>query len=230
MLVCNTILNAFHLDEGIVKWLEMQSSLISLESLYVLKKGGLNCKRMSEIGGIQTKRRMNFNGYKFPKIFLIILTTFQICSSTVYYRINQFLPKKNSDKEWAFDWDLHGCPDLEMEGEVKKTGRQFYYNNNNEIVCFTATAEPGLILTNTSDVAMHSEDFSLNSNSTEFGTDNCATHHICSERELFVGEIKPISNIGVKGISGSAMAEGIGTIEFVIVDDDKRNIRLDLRT
>ena len=228
MLVCNTILNVFHLDEGMVKWFEMQSSLISLESLYMLKKGHLNCNRVSGISSIQTKRRVNFNSYRFPKIFLIIFTTFQICSSTVCSRFNQFLPKKNSDKEWAFDWDLHGCPDLEIEGENKKTGRQFYYNNNNEIVCFTATAEPGLILTNTSDVDMNSEDFSLNSNSTEFGTDNCATHHICSERDLFVGEIKPISNIGVKGISGSAMAEGIGTIEFTIVDDNKEEHKIRL--
>ena len=46
---------------------------------------------------------------------------------------------------------------------------------------------------------------------------------------MFVGEIRPISNIGVKGIAGPAKAEGIGTIEFMILDDNKgeHKIRLE---
>lgn len=46
---------------------------------------------------------------------------------------------------------------------------------------------------------------------------------------MFVGEIRPISNIGVKRIAGSAKAEGIGTIEFMILHDNKgeHKIRLE---
>ena len=39
-----------------------------------------------------------------------------------------------------------------------------------------------------------------------------------NENELFVGEIRDIRNVGVKGISGSAIAAGIGTVRFTIKD------------
>ena len=49
-----------------------------------------------------------------------------------------------------------------------------------------------------------------------FGVDNCATQHICSLRHLFVGDIIPATNIGVKGINGLVRASGIGTIKLNI--------------
>ena len=93
---------------------------------------------------------------------------------------------------------------------------------------FPAIVEPGLVLNNTVGEEVYTEDFDMSSGNTEFGTDNCATHHICHEKLLFVGEIRPISNIGVKGIAGSAKAEGIGTIEFVILDDNKEEHKIRL--
>ena len=54
---------------------------------------------------------------------------------------------------------------------------------------------------------------------TEFGTDNCATHHICSQLELFIS-MDTSTNIGVKGVAGSSLAEGIGTVQFTITDED----------
>ena len=53
---------------------------------------------------------------------------------------------------------------------------------------------------------------------TEFGADNCATHHICNNRVLFIGEIKKVTHIGVKRVGGIAEAVGMGTIQFWIKD------------
>ena len=63
-------------------------------------------------------------------------------------------------------------------------------------------------------------DFTLGFECTSFGIDNCATHHICGERNLFIEPMAIISNVGVKGIAGSLPAEGIGTVSFVIKDDN----------
>ena len=61
--------------------------------------------------------------------------------------------------------------------------------------------------------------FASTSVPTEFGTDNCATHHICSQIELFTSMCKS-TTIGVKGVAGSSLAEGIGTVQFTITDED----------
>ena len=59
-------------------------------------------------------------------------------------------------------------------------------------------------------------DFSLGTY--EFGMDNCATHHICGDRNLFtILNVLP-NTVHVNGISGSSMAKGIGTIRFHIMD------------
>ena len=64
---------------------------------------------------------------------------------------------------------------------------------------------------------------------TEFGTDNRATQHICGVRNLFCTMRDPTHPIGVKGISGVSSAKGIGTIKFVLTDDDGQthNVTLD---
>ena len=62
--------------------------------------------------------------------------------------------------------------------------------------------------------------FSFLSEPTEFGTDNCATHHICNNLALFIGEIRKVTNIGVKGVGGVAEAVGMGTIRFWIKDEN----------
>ena len=57
-------------------------------------------------------------------------------------------------------------------------------------------------------------------NGTEFGADNCATHHICADRSLFVGDITPLDSVGVRGINGVSMANGVGTVKFQLKDDE----------
>ena len=61
-----------------------------------------------------------------------------------------------------------------------------------------------------------------------FDTDNCVTHYICNERSLFVGDIIPITNVGVRGIGSIATDAGIGTVTFSLTSEDgeKDNITL----
>ena len=73
-------------------------------------------------------------------------------------------------------------------------------------------------------------EFNFAPHSDAFGTDNCTTHHICSDLRLFVKTTyREVEKLGVQGISGSAIAEGIGTIKFMITDNSgkKHEITLD---
>ena len=58
--------------------------------------------------------------------------------------------------------------------------------------------------------------FSFLPETPKFGTDNCATHHVCNDQSFFVGEILPMPNIGIRGVGCVAVAAGIGTIIFFI--------------
>ena len=50
---------------------------------------------------------------------------------------------------------------------------------------------------------------------TEFGTKNCATHHICNDLTMFVGRIRKVTNIGVKGVGGIFETIGLRMIFFL---------------
>ena len=98
-----------------------------------------------------------------------------------------------------------------------------YTTGGNSNACFlieVINVMDPLILSNTAYFRENNNTFVLrNDRRTEFGVDNCATHHICSKKELFVGEINTSTNIGVKGISGSSREIGLGTIPFTIKGD-----------
>ena len=60
---------------------------------------------------------------------------------------------------------------------------------------------------NTSPDSAEASEVNFTSSSTEFGTNNCATHHICLDIKLFVKSTYILINVvGVQGISGKAMA------------------------
>ena len=63
--------------------------------------------------------------------------------------------------------------------------------------------------------------FSFLREPTKFGTGNCATHHICNNHTLFIGEIEKVTHIGVKGVGGIAEVVGMGTIRFRIKDESE---------
>ena len=75
-----------------------------------------------------------------------------------------------------------------------------------------------LALANDTEGNTGNQTFTFSTKPTKFGTDNCATHTLCYQQELFVGKIRGIRNAGVKEISRSVIAAGIGTVRFTIKD------------
>ena len=67
----------------------------------------------------------------------------------------------------------------------------------------------GLILAVDDDI--YEEAYSFTSKPAEFGTDNCATHHICSILGILTST-RIADKIGVQGANGSTITAGIGTI------------------
>ena len=100
----------------------------------------------------------------------------------------------------------------------------------NILTCMTDTERviAPIALHNSNAQSSDISNISFTCEATEFGTDNCATHHICSQLNLFTS-MRPANSIGVTGVAGSKPASGIGTVEFILKDDNnvKHNIKID---
>lgn len=75
----------------------------------------------------------------------------------------------------------------------------------------TIPTSNGLVLNNIVEDSLPDDTYSFANEPTEFGTDNCATHHICSILGLFIN-MRTADDIGVRGVNGSSLAAGIGSI------------------
>lgn len=86
-----------------------------------------------------------------------------------------------------------------------------------------------MALINTAEHKYDKTDFGFKDDPIKFGTDNCVTHHICSDLKLFMDVRRYLWNIRVSEISGNALAAGIGSVEFTLRDfeDNIETIRLD---
>ena len=60
----------------------------------------------------------------------------------------------------------------------------------------------------------------FDSDSFLIGVDNHASYSISNDSRHFISEIQPVHNKGLKGISGKLKVEGVGTIKWMIEDDD----------
>ena len=58
--------------------------------------------------------------------------------------------------------------------------------------------------------------FAFGNKTYEFALDNCATHHVCTFLDLFVGPLRKAPNIGIRGINGIAQAQGLGSINITV--------------
>ena len=81
-------------------------------------------------------------------------------------------------------------------------------------------ADQIVALSNFSDEVNEGASYSLAPQLCELALDNCATHHICAQKGLFVSLETPTQPIVVQGVSGRSLTEGIGTIAFTITDDN----------
>ena len=97
---------------------------------------------------------------------------------------------------------------------------------DNTELCMVATK---LALQSKVDWEQSRNTFNFIPTNTEFGTDNCATQHICGLEDLFIHMREPASPIGVKGISGVSTAKGIGSIRFTLKDDQQTTRHLSPR-
>ena len=68
--------------------------------------------------------------------------------------------------------------------------------------------------------ALSDESFDFLPKSKEFAVDNCATHHVCNDKSLFISDIKPVSDIGISGVGGTALPVGISTVAFNLKNSD----------
>ena len=56
--------------------------------------------------------------------------------------------------------------------------------------------------------------------SESFVLDSGASDHLCCQKSLFVGEIRPLRGVNLQGVGGMVKASGYGTIQFSVADDD----------
>ena len=69
----------------------------------------------------------------------------------------------------------------------------------------------------------HDHNFSFGFIAKHFAHDNCATHHVRNDKSLFVGNIKPVLNVGITGVGGTVSPVGIGNISFTIRDSENKD-------
>ena len=94
--------------------------------------------------------------------------------------------------------------------------------HTNNFIMMTVVGYKVVALSNATDDDELTVNFAASNEPTEFGLDNCATHHICTNKRLFTNIIIPKKEIGVNGVTGSLTAEGIGTVQFRMQDDNEK--------
>ena len=95
--------------------------------------------------------------------------------------------------------------------------------------CFMAEKVPvsttvksvlGTILANQNIGELQHEGFSFLPKQVQFAVDNCATHNVCNDKKLFLGEIKTLKNLAINGVGGTSVPLGMGTVAFTIKNSD----------
>ena len=116
---------------------------------------------------------------------------------------------------WWLKWWIHICPTIipETEYSVKKHFMLDQINISMYAQRFLET-----VIANES-LKSDDEGFTFIPRRQEFGTDNCATYHVCKDVNVFIGEIKSSMNVEVKVIGAVSITVGIGRIQFIIKDD-----------
>ena len=85
------------------------------------------------------------------------------------------------------------------------------------------------IMANMKETSTEKEAFAFLPEKPKFGMDNCATHHVCTDINMFIGEITKITNIGIRGVGGVAAATGIGTIQFNLLNSNSESDTITLK-
>ena len=127
-----------------------------------------------------------------------------------------------SDEDWDFFLKhpiiIHSTPDpvIFSDGEP-------------HVLSLETTVVLETIMANMKITSTEKEAFAFLPEKAKFGLDNCATHHVCTDINMFIGEITNITNIGIRGVCGIAAATGIGTIQFDIIDSTGQSESITLK-
>ena len=153
----------------------------------------------------------------------IFIDALNLCQETKkMFKVSPPTPVTN-----LWDISLRNCVDIKDEETMMLNSQVFRAIDIDNVMCYTTSINDdrdALALHNTSTKTEDNTKMSFGSEPTEFGTDNCATHHICSRLDLFTS-MKSASTVGVTGVVGSIMASGIGTIQFTLLDShNKRHV------
>ena len=87
-------------------------------------------------------------------------------------------------------------------------------------VSTTVKSVLGTILANQNIGELQHEGFSFLPKQVQFAVDNCATHNVCNDKKLFLGEIKTLKNLAINGVGGTSVPLGMGTVAFTIKNSD----------
>ena len=107
-------------------------------------------------------------------------------------------------------------------------------NKSHTSKCITCMVSEGIMdmekiaLANSGNT-LEAESFAFDHITAEYGTDNCATHHVCDQRELFTEMGEPLTPIGIRGVTRTTNASGVGTVQFKLKDDDGKQHNIILK-
>ena len=197
---------------------------IGLNSIYFIN---LNCSASNKILKeelIHKKKIGKVYVHHLMRLFIMIMLYPKLWCTNATYMHN--ITTQSKDNCRVHDTNQHN-----MSWDMNTIlSEQNIVTNIHHAMCFTTDIDDDLsplILHNVSKHATSDKTISFTNEETEFGTDNCATHHICSLLSLFIS-MKTAPKIGVTGVAGSLMASGIGTIQFVLKDDDGKQHEIKL--
>ena len=205
---------------------------IGLNTIYLLELKCLSTTSIIKEKTKPTRKRCYMNIQRLFRLLMFIM----LCPTKWYAAAFNLQNKTDApiNKEYLHDvtWDISEEELLNItDWGNGNTPAIHTVTDIEDAMCFTTTTTDDinpLILHNTDKHSIPDGNMSFNSDTTEFGTDNCATHHICSLLNLFT-DMRPAPKIGVTGVAGSLMASGIGTVQFTVTDDEGKRHSVKLR-
>ena len=174
----------------------------------------------------------SFNICRLIKLYILatLWSKLELTTGTKLSISNTVHTHKGSSNHALWDINLDAVDDS-ITWEASNLSTAHTVTDIEDTMCFAAIDDDNinpLALHNVSNDNISDKHISFNSKATEFGTDNCATHHIFSLLNLFT-DIGLAPKIGVTGVAVSLMASGIGTTKFILTDDNGEKYKIQLK-
>ena len=118
--------------------------------------------------------------------------------------------------------NLNACNERrEGESISDASSKPYHYIwTSNKNMYKSRTVQSFLVTTMSSNSKPNNTGLNLDQDSYNFAVDLGSSDHVCSEKSLFIDDIKPLRNVNLQGIGGTIPAIGFGTIRFTVYDDE----------